>query len=493
MDFLDPKRKQANRRRLIIGYILMAIAVAMGTLVLLFTAYGFDIDRRTGNVIQNGTIFIDSQPGNSNVFLNGELQRNKTSMHVVVPGSRQYTILLQKDGYRDWARTLSLEGGRIERLTYPLLVPKNLVTTDLQLYSSAPELVSQSPDLRWLLVQQPKQISTFDLFDLDSPSDTPAILSIPVELLTDAAKSSTFSVVAWSDDNHHLLIKRVYDGKHEFLVLDTENMAKSVNLNTALGVSPSEVSFRDGKADQAYLYDSDGGVIRSADVKNRSVSSPLLTAVLAYKSLGSESILYVTANGASEGSVNVRIRENNEASYLLKNMPKDQTYLLAAEEFDGTPYFVVGSKTAEAVFVYRNPLPTLKGQVGNQVLVSAVLRQKNPQYVSFSPEQNFVVVQSATDTVVLDIENDHQYKTVLGHPIALTQKIDWLDSYHLKFVDNGNGYVIDFDGSNEQMLSSVAGTSGPFLASNFETVFNLASSVSVNGRFALTQSSLIVK
>lgn len=491
MDFLDPKRKQANRRRLIVGYILMAIAVAMGTLVLLFTAYGFDIDRKTGNVIQNGTIFVDSHPGSSDVFLDGVLQRNKTSMHIVVPGSRQYTIKLQKDGYRDWSRIISLEGGRIERLNYPLLVPKSLVTTDVQLYSGVPELASQSPDQRWLLLQQPRQTYVFDLFDLDNPKDTPVTFSIPANLLTDATKASVLSVIAWSEDNHHLLIKRVYDGKDEFLILDTENVSNSVNLNIALGVSPFEVSFRNGKSDQVYLFDLAGGIVRSADVKNRSVSAPLLTDVLAYKSLGSEVILYVTANGAQDGTVNVRIRENDKASYLLKNMSRSQDYLLATKEVDGTSYFVVGSKTSEATFVYRDPLPTLKGQGGNQVIVSAVLRQKNPQFVSFSPDQRFVVVQSGENMVVLDIDSNHQYKTVLNHPIPLTTRVDWADPYHFKFVDNGNGYLVDFDGSNEQVLSPVAGAASPFLASDLKTFFCLASSASVNGRFALTQTSLI--
>jgi hypothetical protein len=65
MDFLDPKRKKSHHKRLFIGYLLMAVAVAMGTLILLFSAFGYGVDRKTGDVIQNGTVFVDSQPGGS--------------------------------------------------------------------------------------------------------------------------------------------------------------------------------------------------------------------------------------------------------------------------------------------------------------------------------------------------------------------------------------------------------------------------------------------
>lgn len=179
MDFLDPKLKKAHSRRLFIGYILMAIAISMGTLVLLFAAYGYDVDRKTGEVIQNGTIYLDSEPSNALVYVGDEKQSSDTSTRLALPGGKTYTISLKKDGYIDWKRTLSLDGGSIERLEYAWMIPKKIKQTELQLYSSNPTQVSQGPDLKKLLVLQNGQNYVFDLYNLEKPSVTPAVVNVP--------------------------------------------------------------------------------------------------------------------------------------------------------------------------------------------------------------------------------------------------------------------------------------------------------------------------
>ncbi len=490
MDFLDPKRKRAHRKRLLIGYLLMAVAVAMGTLILLFSAYGFDINRKTGVVIQNGTVFVDSQPGGSTVTLNGQVQRNKTATRLVLPGSQQYTIKLTQDGYRDWNRIFSLEGGKIERLVYPLLLPTKLTTTESQLYATLPGISTQSPDRRWLLVQQPGQTYVFDLFDLDNPSATATTLTIPATILTDSTKPATLRALEWANDNRHLLVERSFNDTREFLMIDTTTVTASVNINTTLTIAPTSITLRDKKADMLYVYDTTGGLIRLGDLKNRTVSGAVLSNVLAYKSYGTDILLYATQDGAAAGKTNIRIRENDKATYLLKAIPKAETYLLDTAEFDGTPYYIVGSQADDAAFVYRDPLPTLKGQSRNPLLVSAVLRVASPKFVSFSNSTQFITAQSGNKLIVYDVEADRQFRINLTHEIPETSKVAWMDGFRFAFVDKEKSYMIDFDGSNEQPIVPALVAGGPYFAPDFRTVFSLAPSLVVNGRFALTQTSL---
>jgi hypothetical protein len=492
MDFLDPKRKKAHRRRLLIGYLLVAIAIAMGTLILLFSAFGYWVDRKTGDVIQNGTVFLDSKPGGSTVFLDGQVQGNKTATRLVLPGGYQYTIKLTQDGYRDWTRTFSLGGGRIERLVYPLLLPNTLKSTEAQLYSTAPVLASQSPDRRWLLVQQPGQTHTFDLYDLNSPENAPAVVTIPSVILSDAAASATLKVVEWSNDNRHVLLERVYGNNHEFLMLDTTNVASSVNINTTLTAAPTQVALRDKKFDQLYVYEAAGGTLRLGDLKSRTISSALLNNILAFKSYGSDIVLYATREGATAGKVDFRIRENDKATYLLKTTVDGSSYLMDLAEYDGTPYYVVGTNQDEATFIYRDPLPTLKGQSRTPLLVSSVLRLSNPQFVSFSANTQFIATQTADKILVYDIEADRQYRIDLGHSIPASTKVAWMDGFRFIYTDTGQSYIIDFDGSNPQQLVA-SGSLEPFFAPDYETVFAIAPSTVATGRFALTQTSLLKK
>jgi hypothetical protein len=489
MDFLDPKRKKSHRRRLLIGYILVAVAVAMGTLILLFSAFGYWVDRKTGDVIQNGTVFVDSQPGGSSVFVNGTLQGNKTAMRLVLPGGQQYTVKLTQDGYRDWTRIFSLDGGHIERLVYPLLVPSTLTTTESQLYATAPGLVSQSPDRHWLLVQQAGQIYSFDLFDLNNPKTNPVTFTIPSSIMTNLEKTGTIKVIEWSNDNKHVLLQHSFETGSEFLLIDTTAVASSVNVNTALTVAPSIARLRDKKPDQLYIYDTAGGVLRQADLKNRTVSGAILSNILDFKSYGSDLILYATKTGAIEGKTNIRIRENDKATYLLKVVPDGMTYALDVAEYEGTPYYVLGSSEDNAVFVYRDPLPTLKGQRQAALLISAVLRLTKPQFASFSTNTAFIAAQSANGLLVYDIESDRQFTLTLKHPLTAGEKLTWMDGFRFASVDSGQSYMMDFDGSNEQLLvPSIAG--GPYFAPDYKTVFTLAPSQAVSGRFALTETSL---
>jgi hypothetical protein len=493
MDFLDPKRKKSHRHRLLYGYILMAIALAMATWILLITSRGFWVDFKTGGIIQNGTVFVDSQPGGSNVILNGQLQGNKTATKLTLPGSQQYSVKLTQEGYRNWSRTLSLDGGKIERLTYPLLIPNKLITTESQLYASEPAFSSQSIDRRWLLVQQPGQTYVFDLYDLNSPANAPSIITIPSGILTDPSKTATLSAVEWSSDNRHLLLKRTYIDGSEFLMIDTQSVSSSVNLNTTLTITPTSISLRDHKYDQMYLYDSIGGIIRLGDLKNRTVSGAILNNVLEYKSFGSDIIMYAVANTGEIGKANIRIRINDKGTYLLKTIQGGNKYLLEIAEFDGTPYFVLGSDRDDAISIYRDPLPTLRGQTQTPLFVTSVLRLVSPQFVTFSENAQFVVAQSANKLVVYNIDDGRQYKTTLSHEIVTTTKISWMDGFRFVYTDKGRAYMIDFDGSNEQALMQSNFSGGPYFAPDFKSMYALAPSLVANGRSALTQTSLVKK
>ncbi len=471
----------------------MAVAVAMATWLLLNSSFGYWVDPKTGDVIQNGTVFVDSQPGGSTVFLDGVAQNNRTATRLALPGGHQYTVRLEQDGYRSWARTFSLDGRSIERLVYPLLIPTKLQTTDAQLYASSPGLSSQSLDHRRLLVQQPGQTYTFDLYDLNSPSNAPAAIAVPVAILTDPNKAATLSVVEWAGDNRHVLLDKLSGDSHEFIMFDTETPASSLNINTALGIAPTSIRLRDKKFEQLYIYDSNGGVLRNADTKARTISGPILNGVVNYRSFGQDLILYATKEGAAAGKINFRVRENDKASYLLKSIPDATVYSLDIDVFDGTPYFVVGGDTSDAVFIFRNPLPALKGQTSTPLLVSSVLRLKSPQFASFSNNGAFISTQSGAEMVVYDIEGDRQFKVSLNHAITLADKIAWVDGYRFTFTDGGNSYVVDFEGSNEQKLMPASSTAGPYFAPDYKNVFSLAPSSSVQGRFAFTQTSLVKK
>src|SRR4051812_14198680 len=120
MDFLDPRKSRRNRIRLMVGYFLIGIVIALATVILVYGAYGYGINTKTGQIIQNGLLFVDSQPGGATIYLNDKSQSSKTAARLVL-ASGDYRLSIQKDGYHSWQRNFVLNEHSVARYVYPFL------------------------------------------------------------------------------------------------------------------------------------------------------------------------------------------------------------------------------------------------------------------------------------------------------------------------------------------------------------------------------------
>ena len=144
MDFLDPKSRKAHRRRLFIGYALMAIALGMATLLIALLTSGYDVDRKTGAVIQNGLVLTESHPVSADIYVNGQA-KGKTSQRLLLPEGG-YTVELKANGFRSWQHKVTLEGSSIEQLVYPFLFPEKLQTKTVNDFANLPHMAIKHTD-----------------------------------------------------------------------------------------------------------------------------------------------------------------------------------------------------------------------------------------------------------------------------------------------------------------------------------------------------------
>src|SRR5579863_1709038 len=138
MDFINPTKRRQNKYMLISGYFLVGVAVVLLTMVLYYAVKGYGLGTG-GQIIQNGLVFVSSNPNPAQIYLNGELYNATTNSRLQLPAG-QYTMRLTRAGYRPWVRSLGVEGGYVEHFDYPFLFPTNLVTTDVQAFTSQPGL-----------------------------------------------------------------------------------------------------------------------------------------------------------------------------------------------------------------------------------------------------------------------------------------------------------------------------------------------------------------
>ncbi len=490
MDFLDPKKKRAHRIQLFIGYGLMAIALGFSTWLVVNTTSGFWVDRDTGTIIQNGLVFVDAHPEPATITLNGQ-NKGTTNARFTIPAGT-YTLGLSRPGYRSWKHALTLAGGHVERYAYPFLFPEKLVTKDADLFTATPGFATASPDRRWYVSEQANSLTNFEQVDLISSANTVSALVIPEGVFTAAAGDHHMQLVEWSTDNRHLLVKHSYgENLNEFVMLDREQPASSVNITKLFPTQNfSQLALRDKRFDQIYALMADG-TLQSFDTKSKQLTT-IASHVLAFKAYGADRLLYITSEDATPGLVTAKLRDNN-ITYTLRTLTANTTYLLDLASYNGSQYIVVGAAAEGKVYDYKNPINDLKQTPRKVPTPVAILKVSQPTMVSFSATAQFVVVQASSNFAVYDAEMDRYYRYDIKKPIDNAQSATWMDGHRIVALSQGKVVAFDYDGANIQTLSAANVGYIPMFDRDYTAMYTIAPSVDVKDHVALTRTELKVK
>jgi PEGA domain len=496
MDFLDPKKQRAHVVRLLIGYVLVGITIVLATIVLLYLAYGFALDK--GKIIQNGLVFVSSHPGGSSIVINGK-STAKTNTRLTLPAGT-YTMQILRKGYRTWQRAITVEGDSVERFDYPFLIPNpnNLVTTTTQTFTSKPLQASQSPSRRWLLLET-SGAGKFELYDLGNPKKAAITVNLPNSVLTTASTTAAQSlkVIDWSDDNRHVLLKHTYDKTYEYIVLDTQDPSKSLNLNKTLDIAPPvQVTLLNKQYDHYFVYNPSTKALSTANLSDTTLV-PLLQDVLDYKSYGGNVVLYASDQNAPAGRVAIMLYQNDH-SYHIRNVVKSSTYLLNLTQYSGSWYIAAGVPSENKIYVYKNPLNVLADTNPITVLVPAtVLKVQKPTYVSFSASAQFIMAENANSFAVYDVQYDENYAYKVNAPMDKPQlHATWMDGDRLTYISKGKLIIFDYDKANAQTLMSADPAYLPFFDPSYKFVDALNSVPAASKAPAteqLTSTALLTK
>jgi hypothetical protein len=485
MDFLDPKKQKAHSRRLTLGYALIGLVLLLGTTILLYLAYGFGIDKN-GRVIQNGLVFVSSQPAGADIYVNG-MQKGQTNTRVVLPAG-SYTAEIKRTGYNNWKRAITVEGGSVERFDYPFLFPSKLVTTTTKQYAAAPAFTSQSLDRRWLLAQGTAS-DTFDLYDFNGDKPVTKQVAISTDLYSPSTVTKGWESIEWADDNRHVVLRRTYDKSGqkgtEYILFDRQDPTASQNLGTVLGANPTTIELRNHKFDQYYLFDQNAGQLLTATLKKPTPQS-YIKDVLQFKS-DSDMVMYVTAADTPADKVSVRIRQGDN-TYTLRQMPKSSLYLLKLAHYNDIWLMAAGSQVENKVYVYENALDTLKDGDKPVLVPVQILKVMNPTYVSFSNNARFVMAENGDHFAVYDAETKKGYAYQIKTPLDATQThATWMDGFRLSVTSGAKVQVFEFDGANPQTLVANDPAFIPFFDRNYGFVYTLTPAD------ALTSTALTVQ
>lgn len=487
MDFLDPKKKQAHRNRLFIGYALVAIMIFVVAYILMLITSSYGYDRESGKIVQNGLVFVDAHPTSAKIFINNKEKGDTAGRYVLQEGT--YSLELRRDGYRSWNRTFNLEGAAVERFIYPFLFPQQLESKEIGAYDVRPDMVTQSPDRRWIVTHLAANANRFIVTDTSGDDSKVTTITVPEPVLP-SRPNPKLEALEWSTNNRHILVKNTYDGGVDYALIDRQEPQASTNLNSLFPRPVAHVALRDKNIEQLYVLDVNG-LLELIDVRTRAIEA-IAQRVSLFFPYRDNTLLYVTETGAAQGKVLVKLREGND-TYTLRTLPKGTEYFLNTARFDGDQYVVIGTNAESKVYIYTNPLEVLKRRDATPAVPRLSLRTDAAiERLSFSANARFIALQGGNTLAVYDAEDDRQFRYNTGLELAAGEHARWMDGHRLTLVSQDKLYVFDFDGSNKHELLPAYSSSTTLFDRDYTALFTFAPNKAANEKASLTRTELVV-
>ena len=456
--------KRAVRIRLTLVYMAMILSVALLVGVLYLFVQGYRFNRYEGQLEQGGLVQFNSTPNNASVWLDGAQLGVRTQGRLTIAAGN-HTIGMQKDGYHNWGKDVTVKPGNVLWLDYVRLVPKVLQADAVGAFGGvASSMVSQDNKKLAVIEDATKPVVQIMKLDTDSPQKTTVTIASTNFTAPLAGESQAFELAAWAHDNRYALITYTHGSSVEWLSVDTASTSVAKNITTTLGVAASRVVYAKDDANTVFLLDS-GSAVRRANVDQKTLSGPLVENVESFDVYDSSTVTYVTKPAGSEPKRTVAyLTLGAKKPRVVAEYASSDTVRFAIGTYDGGRYLVVAS--GETVRILTGDLAVSDAERPAAFTDYATFTiTGGATYIGFSPDnQRFVYAQNDANVATLDLD----VRTVAHHSFvtAQSQAIQWLDKHHFATVENGSLTMYDFDGTNGHVLAENALTNSAVLTPN---------------------------
>jgi hypothetical protein len=471
--FRRPTKKQLLIRR-IITYVVMLLAVVVIVAGTILFILGYRLDSGKGRIEQGALVQFDSKPNGADVAIDGKsINANTPSKQTVVAG--QHAFSMNKTGYDSWSKTLNVKAGTLEWLDYILLVPKSLPTESVATYGTVYG-EKASPDNKWLIVQEKADTPTFQLVDLRSQQIQSTTMILPTTLYSDpttAGITHTFTLEGWDRDGRYVIVKHTFNEKSEYLVLDTQNIAKSINVSTLLSISLSELKFSGTSGN--VLYGLTDGVVRKLDLSNATISRGLVSNVKDFHLFDNTIVTYTGTDPTNPAHQVAGIyREGDELSHVLRTVNDLTTPLsIAFTRYHNDNLVAVTEGLKVSVLKGSYPAST---DVANSSLrlYAAFKTTANVDTLAFSDNGDHLVVQSGLNFTSFEVEYMRQTEAIITTSETTVHTLKWLDDAYLWAVYDGHLSIREFDGTNAHVIMTMEPGFDATLSPNNKYLYGIA-------------------
>lgn len=469
------RKKRIQTVKLIITEIIMVITVVIAVIILTFVAMGYNVNK-DGDLAQSGLLQVKSIPTGAAVTIDGETMSAKTNMSKMLSGG-QHFLVLSKDGYDTWSKTITSEPGWLLKLDYPKLFLKNRTMEKVREYNGNIQIISYSPDASQIIykVENDEKWTLLNISG-DDVNETKLDLSKYIG-------SNETREINWSKNNDKLLMRTKNNGENEWIVINLRSLENSINITKEFNVKLSKIDFLTGVGDRLIVLEN--GNLRIISIGERTMSQVLAKNVEDF-SHNEDDIVYIggivpnkevielvnavkkdEADEESDETVEVKstdyaedrlmravmfYSDNTDDSFVM-NLKPGAAVKLTLFNYLGKDYYAVTENEQLKIFAGSYPRRSI-GLSDMEKIVDEKLKIIPNELIVWT-EGELMMAKNGNNIAMFDAE-----LTKLSEYELESDNTFFPDEYLLGTVADGELIVRDFDGENRRILAKSEASGG---------------------------------
>jgi hypothetical protein len=483
--------KRTQLWKLVSIYSLMSIAVVALVSILVLFMLGYQFNRTDGKIEQGGLVQFNTQPSGADVTIDGKVLGTRTASRKTM-NTGQHFISMQRQGYATWQKSVDVVAGSVLWLTYARLVPNELKPANVASFPVISSTAS-SPDNKWMAIKEDPATPVIRLANLAQDQVEVTTLELPEGTYTAPApdKAQSFSLETWNPSSRFVLVKHTYDdAKVEWIVVDTQNVAATKNVTTALGIQATKLIFSGNNTSILYaLVDNN---VRKVDLGANTLSGPLVANVAEFSVYDNSTIVYTTLIDSTT--------KMRSVGYFDEGATKARTIRSYSDNGEAPLHIAVGRYFDDyyIAVAYDQSVEVVKGELPRSdtttpSALTAVGTMSVPggaRDLSIMTSGRFIVAQTANAYIVNDLELKKTTTTTLKGEAVNDKTLRWLDGYTI-WSDRGNVLrMYEFDGANQHEIMPVAPGFSVTYSPNSKYLYGIVKSE--DGKFHIERVQMIL-
>lgn len=442
------KKKRRQMIKIILMEFLMVASVAVIVVVATLAALGFFVSS-DGSIEQSGLAQIHSIPTGANVALDGATLFARTNLSRTM-SEGTHDLKISRDKYDMWENQIQMKAGVLLRLYYPRLFLLNRSQEIVQNFEKEFAFYEPSIDRNSILYAE-KESTSWRLMDIKGDEIKTTVLDM-ADVLSYVDNDGKFlgrvEEIKWSKNADRVLVKLVYDGSAEWILVNLKDVKSSLNLTRTFGMDFDQVEMADSSANRLFVLENQN--LRRISTTDQEISRVLLNDVISFANSDS-SIIYV-AGSKKSGAKSYKIgiyRDGEKNGATLATVAEDVKIKVVITSYYGDYYF--GYTVGDELTIKYGGWPAYNDTEANLSDLKELLAGEQLGFVSESmsvgPGNGYVVAQNGRRLAVMSFENGNLYNYEIDSAMQR-----WLSEDMFYSVRNDELVVWDFDNTNERKL-----------------------------------------